>query len=88
MRKRGEKLVEANTDKETAVQVEFKVSNTTKSFNLRDALGKLLTTMIEVYPTVKIQAKDATETWNDPNELPVGEAMKLHFLGRQDSPPY
>ena len=88
MKKRGERAVEANTDKDTPVQVEFKVTKTAKSFNLRDALGKLLTTMIEVDASVKIQSKGGDEVWNDPNELPVGESMQDHFKVRQDTPPY
>jgi len=88
LKKRGEHAVEANTDKDTPVHVEFKVTKTTKSFNLREALGKLLTIMMEVDTTVKIQSNDGANTWNDPNELPVGDDMKEYFLIRQDAPPY
>jgi len=88
MKKRGERAVEANTDKDTPVHVEFKVTKTTNSFNLREALGKLITIMMEVDTTVKIQSNDGANTWNDPNELPVGDDMKEYFLIRQDAPPY
>ena len=88
MRHRGDRAVEKVTDKDTPVQVEFKVSTTTKSFNLREALGKLLTTMLAADPSVTIQDKDGSNTWNDPNELPVGNSMNDHFVIRQDSPPY
>ena len=85
---RGQQAVEADTDKDTPVQVEFKVNATTKKFNLREALGKLLLLMIHEDKTVKIKASETEEVWNDPNELPVGEAMKEHFKVRQDSNPY
>ena len=39
MKQRGEVAVETTTTRDTPVQVEFKVSNATKSFNLRDAMG-------------------------------------------------
>ena len=88
MRQRGDKAVEAATNKDTPVQVEFKVKNTTKSFNLREALGKLLTTMLSVDASIKIQNNEGSTEWNDPNELPVGSAMEDHFIIRQDTPMY
>ena len=88
MKRRGEMAVEAATSRDTPIQVEFKITKATKNFNLREALGKLLTVMIEVDKTVKIQDNEGKEQWNDSNELPIGEAMKRHFIIRQDSPPY
>jgi len=53
---RGQQAVEAYTEKDTPVQVEFKVNVTTKKVNLREVLGKLLLMMIQEDKTVKIKA--------------------------------
>ena len=88
MKRRGDAVVEASTDKETPVSVEFKIPKTTTKFNLREAVGKLLTMMLKVDQSVKFGASGGEEVWNDPHDLPVGDALTTQLRVRQDSPPY
>ena len=88
MKRRGDVAIEPSTNKDTPVSVEFKIPPTTASFNLRDAIGNLLTVMLKGDASVKFGNNEGTDAWNDPNELPVGEALTKQMHARHDTPPY